>query len=355
MYDIAIIGLGPAGATLARLLGDKFKVIAIDKKNMRGQAGFQKPCGGLLALDAQKTLSKFSLALPKEILVDPQLFAVRTVDTKQDLLRYYQRFYINMDRHKFDLWLMSLIPQTVTVMDNSVCLSVHEAEGNYVINYQRDGQMYTAEAKYIVGADGANSAVRRNLFPKKKIRSYLSIQEWYTDQNVMPLYSCFFDSSITDCYAWSISKDGYFILGGAFETKNAGKKFSDLKAKLAEKGYIFGDVLKREACMVLRPFGFSDHFIGRGNAFFIGEAAGLISPSSLEGISFAFDSAEILAGVFNNNSGNYHSLYRKKVFKIRLKLFFKNIKSFFMYFPPARWLIMKSKILSIDVLGDPGK
>jgi flavin-dependent dehydrogenase len=29
MYDIAIIGLGPDGATLARLLDKKYKVIAI--------------------------------------------------------------------------------------------------------------------------------------------------------------------------------------------------------------------------------------------------------------------------------------------------------------------------------------
>ena len=31
-YDIAIMGLGPAGATLARLLSQNFRVIALDKK-----------------------------------------------------------------------------------------------------------------------------------------------------------------------------------------------------------------------------------------------------------------------------------------------------------------------------------
>ena len=33
-FDIAIIGLGPAGATLARLLDSKFSVIAFDKKTL---------------------------------------------------------------------------------------------------------------------------------------------------------------------------------------------------------------------------------------------------------------------------------------------------------------------------------
>ena len=34
MYDIAIIGLGPAGSTIARLLDKRFRVIAIDKKTI---------------------------------------------------------------------------------------------------------------------------------------------------------------------------------------------------------------------------------------------------------------------------------------------------------------------------------
>ena len=43
MYDIAIIGLGPAGAALARLLAGKYRVAAID---LKGQGVFEKPCGG---------------------------------------------------------------------------------------------------------------------------------------------------------------------------------------------------------------------------------------------------------------------------------------------------------------------
>lgn len=112
LYDIAIIGTGPAGATLARLLHPKYKIIAIDKKNPHGD-GFQKPCGGLICTDAQKALASFDLTLPKDVLVDPQIFAVKTIDLKNKLIRHYQRFYINMDRHKFDLWLESLLPKTV--------------------------------------------------------------------------------------------------------------------------------------------------------------------------------------------------------------------------------------------------
>ncbi|MCK5811382.1 MAG: NAD-binding protein [Clostridiales bacterium] len=35
VYDIAIIGAGPAGSTLARYLDEKYKVVIIDKKIKR--------------------------------------------------------------------------------------------------------------------------------------------------------------------------------------------------------------------------------------------------------------------------------------------------------------------------------
>lgn len=58
-YDILIIGGGPAGATLARLLPKKYRVILIDKKEK--DSGFQKPCGGLLSEDAQRSLAQLNI------------------------------------------------------------------------------------------------------------------------------------------------------------------------------------------------------------------------------------------------------------------------------------------------------
>jgi len=73
MYDIAIIGAGPAGATLARLISDRYRVLLVDKRQQPGAAANDfsgKCCGGLLAPDAQGMLSKMGLGLPKRVLVD---------------------------------------------------------------------------------------------------------------------------------------------------------------------------------------------------------------------------------------------------------------------------------------------
>lgn len=102
MFDIAIIGAGPAGATLARLIGNSHKVLLIDKKQLaitpEEEFSHAKCCGGLLAPDAQEMLAVLGLGLPQHVLVGPQLFVVRTIDLQNATERYYQRFYINIDR-----------------------------------------------------------------------------------------------------------------------------------------------------------------------------------------------------------------------------------------------------------------
>ena len=76
-FDIAVIGGGPAGATFARLLDSRFRTALIDGKT-DSENSFRKVCGGLLSPDAQKAFAEFDLTLPKDILVDPQIFSVRT-------------------------------------------------------------------------------------------------------------------------------------------------------------------------------------------------------------------------------------------------------------------------------------
>ncbi len=103
-FDVAIIGLGPAGSALARKLAGKMQVIALDKKHQCGTEGFSKPCGGLLAPDAQRSFIRDGLTLPVDVIANPQIFSVKTVDVAASLTRNYQRSYININRHAFDLW-----------------------------------------------------------------------------------------------------------------------------------------------------------------------------------------------------------------------------------------------------------
>ncbi|MDE7278511.1 MAG: FAD-binding protein [Oscillospiraceae bacterium] len=348
-FDIAVIGGGPAGATLARLLDGRFRVLLIDGKT-DSESSFRKVCGGLLSPDAQKAFAEFDLTLPKDILVDPQIFSVRTIDLQSRRERHYQRFYMNLDRHKFDLWLESLVPERVERFYGR-CRKISRSEnGAYrLVCRGNDGLERIVFADKIVGADGAVSAVRRFLYPKKKIRRYTAIQQWFAEEHSNPFYSCIFDPVTSDCCSWSISKDNLFIFGGAFAPRNCRESFERQKKRLAEYGFKFGEPLKTEACVVLRPESPFDIQTGKEGAFLAGEAAGLISPSSLEGISFAVNSARILAEVLNGSSASPQKAYAARILPMRIKIGAKLAKCPFMYKPALRRAVMASGIGSIAV------
>ncbi|MCL2801040.1 MAG: hypothetical protein FWD28_04700 [Treponema sp.] len=76
----------------------------------------------------------------------------------------------------------------------------------------------------------------------------------------------------------------------------------------------------------------------------------MISPSSLEGISYSMESARILAEVINKdlkNIANITNRYFIKTLGIRKKLFLKIFKMPFMYNKFLRKLVMKSGIKAI--------
>ena len=343
MYDIIIVGLGPAGSTLARLLDKKYKVLAIDKKN----ENVSKCCGGLLSPDAQKILAKFDLSLPKDVLVDPQIFSVRTIDNANHLEKFYQRFYMNMNRQKFDDFLISIIPDNVELYKDSICKKITLNNNLYDVEVETNGEREIKQAKIVIGADGANSIVRKTFYNESKIKKYISIQEWYENTNMSPFYSCIFDKKITDSYGWTISKDTHFIIGGAFPIENSNDKFELLKKVVKEKHIEFDHKVKREGCFVYISKGFNSVCTGKNGAYLIGEAAGMISASSLEGISYALESGNILAKIINTKFKNITFRYYMKTLKIRIILFIKILKKPFMYNTFLRKLVMKSGLKSI--------
>ncbi len=342
-YDLAIVGAGPAGSTLARLLGRSgLKVLLIDGS----QPGKSKPCGGLLAPDAQKALAGFDLTLPKSILVDPQIFSVKTIDLEADLVRYYSRFYINMDREKFDRWLVSLVPESVDIL-SARCSAIERSGDGFILSLRSGEESFPVQSAMVVGADGAGSIVRRSFFPSD-IMYYISIQQWFdAGEESNPFYSCIFDPATSESCSWSIHKDGYFIYGGSFAPRRCREMFELQKRRIEGKyGFTFGTVLKTEACKVYRPRTMRDFRTGGDGIFLVGEAAGFISPSSFEGISSAILSAKAMSESILSG-GNIAGNYRRKTLKLRLKMRLKCFKRLFMYMPLLRRIVMRLGIMSI--------
>ncbi|MDR7870543.1 MAG: FAD-binding protein [Tissierellaceae bacterium] len=352
MYDIVIIGSGPAGANLARLIGDKYSVLLIDKRDLENENSknhITKCCGGLLAPDAQKMIASLSLGVPKDILVDPQLFAVKVIDLTNNLERLYQRFYYNIDREKFDKWLVSLLPESIDKKFNSLFKSFTEIPNGYEIRYNCNGKEITAKTRVIIGADGAFSKLRRSICKDVVVPDeYIAIQEWFECSSPMPYFTAIFDEEISDFYSWIIPKENYVLLGSALRPKdNTWGKYHMLKSKLEKLDLNFDNKIKTEGAFIYRPKNVSQFYLGKGNIALVGEAAGAISPSSAEGISYALKSSLYLAQSLEEGLDGFLDRYKDKVKDIRLNLIMKNLKSPAMYNPLLRKLAMKSGLQSI--------
>ena len=349
VYDIVVVGAGPAGSIFASEIAKarpELKILIIDGQ----QPVSAKPCGGLLAPDAQKLLAKFDWVLPKSILEDPQIFAVQTIDVDQKLVRYYQRHYLNMDRYAFDQWLLSLIPSHVEVLKGRCGKIEKDGDRFNVLIKLPDAEMKVTSS-IVVGADGGGSIVRRTFFKPMRVQ-YVAIQQWFKfNGQRLPYYSCVFDSKTSESCSWTIHKGDSVVFGGAFKRKGCREAFDMQKSRLEEfLGNSFGDAVKTEACLVSSPRHAKDFCTGREHIFLLGEAAGFISASSFEGLSSAMFSGKMLADAFEAGGAcrEIQRRYQKSTRGLKGKLLLKSVKRMFLCNPFTRRIIMKSGIQSIS-------
>ncbi len=342
-YDIAVIGAGPAGCMFARNIGKDFSVFLLDRKRGEGRLS-RKPCGGLLTRKSLSVLAEHGLRVPDSLLVYPQLKKVRTISLDTGRIRYYRRNYMNMDRRLFDAWLLASVPDRVRVEIGS-CRSVENDGGVFRIRYSLpDGSKRSVTCDHVVGADGADSIIRKSFFTRPS-RSCIAIQQWF-EENQQPGYACIFDPDTSPFCSWSVSKNGIMIFGGAFETDGCRSAFEAQKNKLAAYGYDFSSPVRAEACLMTVPRRLSDICLGHDGVYLAGEAAGLISPSSFEGISYALRSGAALAEAFNSGS-NVQARYDRACQPLRLALLEKLCKRPFMYSPALRRMVMGSGLFSV--------
>lgn len=355
MYDVAIIGAGPAGSTLARLLPPEHRVLLVDRRPLDAPphtTSRRKPCGGLLAPAAQYELARQGLGVPPTVLDGPALFAVRTLDAEVGLERLYQRFYVNIDRERFDRWLVSLVPPQTERRFGWSLKSLEPDDGISFLTFETaEGTRVGACARVVVGADGAASTVRRLAFPGTPHPArYVAVQTEHLTEGGDAHFGALFDPRITDFYGWTVPKGGRCLAGIAVpagQRSRVADAHTQLVQRAREAGFGLGDEVARISAPLLRPSGPSQLCTGRDGVLLLGEAAGFISPSSAEGISYALRSGASLASALVPGLAGAAIRYRSAVLPLAVSVCVKQAKSAAIYSPSVRHALMRSGITSV--------
>ena len=146
----------------------------------------------------------------------------------------------------------------------------------------------------------------------------------------LPYYVATFHEAVTDFYSWVIPEGDQMIIGSAIPAgPDVQRRFDQFKVDLASKGFDVSTPLKRRGAIILRPRFWGSVTGGSGRIFLVGEAAGLISPSSCEGISFALRSGAGLAGALSWQASGVavsRMRYEKALLPLKMSIALKSLK-----------------------------
>lgn len=282
--DLLIIGAGPAGCSLAKE-AKVMDVIIVDSNTFPRE----KPCSGLLVEESKEILHRWGM--PESVLGEPGELDLRYVDFDNNLDVLQKKALENTDRKKLDYWLLGQA-DNAKLLEKTLVSKIEQ--GNLVkVTTIKDGKENTILAKYVVGADGSTSTTRRLLGFRPAFR-YRTAQHFIKTKSEITDCEFIYWNKLTDWYLWALPKEEDVIeIGGAFHQRtNTEHALEILEKKLG----VEGKIIKKRNWLLSQPKKQEEMYLGNGkNIFLIGEAAGLISPSTGEGISFGLRSGIILA------------------------------------------------------------
>ena len=302
--DIAIIGAGPAGSTAAYLLSKLgLNVILVDKCFFPRD----KLCGGLVSTKTLKLLERIfnetEESLTEKKIINFSSNKFQFVCKKKNLAKCYSKLPTHfVERIVYDKFLL----------DKAVDVGVKIIYGEEVKKVDLDSNNLvtskgnTISSKYIIGADGANSIVRREFeklgaIDKKSwltnlgfaLETFIDKEKLSFETDIMYLYFGY----IKIGYVWIFpNKDKAVIgIGGLLkELNNKDLKgiFTNFLISLGIDKKTVEDCIKDVKGHPI-PFGnFIENPVYK-NAILIGDAAGLVNPVTGEGIYYAQRSAEV--------------------------------------------------------------
>ena len=326
-YDVIIVGAGPAGLMCAEKLSmTDLSVLLIEKDKVFGD----KVCAGGLT---RKDLSLFNF--PDAIIEQKVLKTAVHSPNKFSQAETPEPIVITMDRRNLGSFQRARLENTGIIIKSGTRVSEIK-EGSVVTS---TGEEFGY--KYIVGADGYASIVRRYLkIPVK--RKLIGIQYVIPDPGLEPKLEIYLDSKHFHAwYGWSFPHRDKRVVGCCCDARYlpAKKLKENFHAWLKMKNIDISHAEYQSA-----PIGYDFRGLKFGNVYLSGEAAGMASGLTGEGIYQCLISGiEVAAYIQGRKEVSEEMKFVLRYNKIQLR-----IMKFLIFIGPCRAFVHKLIIMLLN-------
>jgi len=308
-FDAVIAGAGPAGAWAVKHLPEGVRALLVNARDPLESSREGKLCGGMLTAQAQALLPE----LPLEIRAEPFKTKLEYHDLDTGARVRYPVDYANCHRSLLDEWLLRQALETrgqdVEYLPRTRVIGL-QSEGQ-AVHVRLDNKREVTASRFL-DCTGWRQVSRRALGVPTALY-YHALQAECALSSPYPYYIAVFASKWTPFFGWFIPKsDTTGEIGAAFENDRRdppGEMLAPLVMHLREYGLEF-EPGRIRGCRLTRPGRASDIWLGQGRALACGEAAGMVSPSSGDGISYALASGKAAAKTANVPVGAALAEYR---------------------------------------------
>lgn len=269
-YDVVIVGAGPAGLAAAKVLAEKNKnVLVLEKNKIIGP----KVCAGGL------TTKDFELGIDRKI-ADKFFLKIKLhTPLFEDEIKNDKPFVATVDRGKLGQYMAKEASKAGAEI--RTCAMVKSIKDSFIETDQGEKIYF----KYLIGADGSNSLVRKFLNLETKNRAvafHYNVAEKFSD------FELFFDANLFGAgYAWIFPHKNFTSIGCGADTRFLidSEQLQENFKKWAKDNYpkVHLKIDNYEAWII--NYDYRGHEFG--NKFLAGDAAGLASGLTGEGMYFA--------------------------------------------------------------------